>query len=114
MGVDPKRKLIVYDLMIDKIDTPYVKEQVTHLTNQLEKIYFEYESLEIRKTIGKLLNKLSFYCHNKEKIRLKAKAICAKYDTGNHSIAYYFFYLITTHQSLFRIIQSLIKRLCHI
>lgn len=114
LGVDPKRKLIVYDLMIDKIDAPYVKEQVTHLTNQLEKIYFEYESLEIRKTIGKLLNKLSFYCHNKEKIRLKAKAICAKYDTGNHSIAYYFFYLITTHQSLFRIIQSLIKRLCHI
>ena len=51
LGVDPKRKLIVYNLMIDRIDKPYINEQVQHLNYQLEKVYFDNESQEIRKLL---------------------------------------------------------------
>ena len=105
LGVDPKRKLVVYDLMIGQIDEPYVKEQVEHLINQLNKVYFENETSEIRKTIGKLYKKLSLYCRWKEKINLQLKSLCSKYDKGNKSLAYYFFYLISTHISLYQILK---------
>lgn len=105
LGVDPKRKLIVYDLMIDKIDAPYVKEQVEHLINQLNKVYFENETSEIRETIGKLYKKLSLYCRWKEKINLQLRYLCSKYDKGNKSFAYYFFYLISTHISFYQILK---------
>lgn len=105
LGVDPKRKLIIYDLMIDKIDAPYVKEQVEHLINQLNKVYFENETSEIRETIGKLYKKLSLYCRWKEKINLQLKLLCSKYDKGNKSLAYYFFYLISTPISLYQLLK---------
>lgn len=114
LGVNPKRKLIVYDLMIDYIDEPYLKEQVEHLINQLNRVYFENESLEIRKATGKVYKKLLPYCNNKERLILKIKAICARYDTGNRSIPYYLFYQLSIHKSFNRIFSALIKRLCHI
>lgn len=109
LGIDPKRKLIVYDLMIDQIDEPYVNEQVEHLTTQLEKVYFENETTEIRKEIGKLYQKLSSYSNLKNKISLRFKSLCTKYDKGNKSIAYYIYYL--TKLSLSEIIKLLINKI---
>lgn len=114
LGIDPKRKLIVYDLMIDQINEPYINEQVEHLTNQLEKVYFENESIEIRNITGKLLKKLSSHCNRNERIKLRLKAICSRYDTGNHSLAYYLFYLISSNKSYLSTFIILIKRLCQI
>ena len=111
LGVDPMRKLIVYDLMIDKIDKPYTKEQTKHLINQTDKVYFEHPTSEVRKKAGKLYLKLAKHCNISEKIRLTIKSICAKHDKGNKSLAYYTFYLVTENKSLPRAISAIVKKL---
>lgn len=100
--------------MIDRIDKPYINEQVQHLNYQLEKVYFDNESQEIRKEVGKLLKRLSNYCNFNEKFLFIFKTICSKYDTGNSSIAYYLFYQLSTNKSISATIITIIKRLFNI
>lgn len=110
-GTDPMRKLIVYNLMTEAIDEPYIKEQVEHLIQQVDKVYFEYESTEIRKNAGAICWKLSKYCRFNDKLRLRIKSICSKYDKGNNSYAYYLYYLISEHKSLLKVLVMICKKL---
>lgn len=95
LGRDPYRQLIIYNIMIDNIDEPYVQEQVDYLLMWLNKIYFSNQDLNLRKQVGKLLFKLSSHCHGFKRIKLLLRSILTKYDHGNQSIAYYLFYKLS-------------------
>ena len=94
-GTDPYRKIILYDLMIQAIDEPYVEEQVDYITMLLDKLYFEHEDIKLRKHIGVLLDKISTHCSTHKRYVLKTKAILSKLDKGNRSVAYYLFYRLS-------------------
>lgn len=95
LGRDPYRLLIIYELMIDTIDEPFVQEQVDYLLMQLDKVYFGSENLRLRRATGHLLNKLSAYARSGLKVRLKLRHLLSKLDRGNKSIAYYLFYKLS-------------------
>lgn len=111
LGVDPRRRLIVYNLMIDTIDEPYKKEQVVHLLNQLDKIYFENNLPEIRYEVGQLLMKLSRFISYPLKIRIILRSICARLNKGNCFIAYYFYNQLAMNDSLIDIFFRIVKRI---
>lgn len=94
-GVDPYRKLILYDLMIDTIDEPYIDEQVDYLIILLDKIYFGKEDLTLRKKVGTLLRKISKFTMGRKKCLLFVRYVLSQMDSGNKSIAYYLFYRLS-------------------
>lgn len=111
LGVDPRRRLIVYNLMIDTIDEPYKKEQVVHLVNQLDKIYFESNLSDIRYEVGQLLMKLSRYSCYPLKIRIILRSFCARFRKGDSFIAYYFYNQLAMNDSFIDIIIRIVKRI---
>lgn len=94
-GIDPYRKVILYDLMIQAIDGLYVEEQVDYIIMLLDKLYFEYEDIKLRRQIGVLLDKVSEYCSTYKRWIQKTRAILSKLDKGNRSVAYYLFYRLS-------------------
>lgn len=110
MGVDPKRKLVIYDLMINGIDEPYIKEQIEHITYLLDRLYFDNVTPEIRVEIGKLLHKLSTYSSFYFKIRLHLKSFFAMRNKRNGKLYFYLYSQFSNGDSFLFIIIRIIKR----
>lgn len=111
LGVDPNRKLIVYDLIADILDEPYIDEQVKYLIYRLDRVYFETSSIETRKEVCRISSRLLKYLNTEDKIRMKLKLWCSKFDKGNYSLGYYFYAMLSSDYSYLKILNLIIKRL---
>lgn len=114
LGVDLNRKLIVYDLIIKAIDEPYINEQVNFLIYRLDRVYFETSSLETRKEVRRISFQLLKYLNTSDKKRMKLKLWCSKFDKGNSSLGYYFYAMLSSDYSYYKIAKLTAKRLFHI
>lgn len=113
MGVDPMRKLVVYDLMIDAIDEPYMTEQTIHIEEQVDKVYFSCQDRFVRRKASKLYKKLLVYGKHNMKCKLRVKSLLGLYDKGNSSFAYYLFYQACISRNINDFMSSIFKRLIH-
>lgn len=95
IGTDPFRKIILYDLMVQAVDEPYVAEQVDYILMLVDKVYFENENEELRKRTSCLYEKMALLSKGMKRYVLYMKSLLAKLGGENSSISYYLFYRLS-------------------
>lgn len=111
---EAKRMLHVYALLIRSIDSMYRKEQIDWIIFLLDRMYFENNTVSIRKEIGLLANLLSSYCSYPLSLRLKAKGLLAQLcDSWCSKVSYYFFYQLSCDKTLLEICIASLKKIFH-